>query len=118
MKFIVDAHLPLVVKKWLLNYGYDAIHTRDLPGKNFTDDMEIIRIADSQDRIVISKDSDFQKHHILYGRPKRILMITTRNIVNKALIQLFENNFAAINDAFNKGSFVVELNNSSIVIHE
>ena len=80
--------------------------------------MEIIRIVDSQDRIVTSKDNDFQKHYILFGRPERILMITTGNIVNKVLIQLFENNFETIEEAFENGSKVVELNNASIIIHE
>lgn len=55
--------------------------------------MDIIQIADSQDRIVTSKDSDFQKYHVLLGRPHRILMITTGNILNKELLHLFENNF-------------------------
>lgn len=118
MKFLIDAHLPMALKNWLINRGHDVIHTRDLPKKNETDDIDIIRIADSQERIVTSKDSDFLKHHVLFGRPDRILMITTGNIVNKVLLQLFENNFDQIEEAFEKGSKVVELNNTSIIIHE
>ncbi len=118
MKFFIDAHLPIALKFWLADRNHDATHTRDLPQKNLTDDMEIIRLADSQSGIVISKDSDFQKHHILTGRPKKLLMITTGNIVNKVLIHLFENNFEVIEDAFETGSKVVELSNSSIIIHE
>lgn len=45
-------------------------------------------------------------------------MITTGNIVNTDLIKLFEANFATIKEAFIKGSKVVELNNSSIIVHE
>lgn len=118
MKFLIDAHLPIVLKTWLIDRGHEAIHTRDLPKKNLTDDMEIIQIADSQNRIVTSKDSDFQKYHILFGRPDRILMITSGNIVNKVLIKLFEDNFDVIEEAFKNGSKVVELNNTSIIIHE
>lgn len=106
------------LKNWLVNRGHDAVHTRDLPDKNLTDDMEIIRIADFENRIVVSKDSDFQKLHILLGRPQMLLMITTGNIINKALLQLVENNFDAIEIAYNNGNIVVELNNMSIVIHE
>lgn len=80
--------------------------------------MDIIQIADSQDRIVTSKDSDFQKYHVLLGRPHRILMITTGNILNKELLHLFENNFDQIEEAFERGSKVVELSNASIIIHE
>ncbi|MCO6492221.1 MAG: DUF5615 family PIN-like protein [Phaeodactylibacter sp.] len=85
MKFLIDAHLPMALKNWLVDRGHDVIHTRDLPQKNETDDMDIIRIADDQDRIVISKDSDFQKYHVLFGRPGRILMITTGNIINQGV---------------------------------
>lgn len=118
MKFLIDAHLPLALKKWLIARGHDAIHTQDLTDRNLTDDMEIIRIADNQGRIVTSKDSDFQKYHILFGRPDRILMITTGNIVNRVLLQLFENNFDQIEKAFEMGGKVVELNNTSIIIHQ
>lgn len=45
-------------------------------------------------------------------------MITTGNIVNKTLLQLFENNFETIGKAFEEGHKLVELNNASIIIHE
>lgn len=47
MKFIIDVHLPMALKNWLVNRGHDVIHTRDLPEKNKTDDMDVVRIADS-----------------------------------------------------------------------
>ena len=118
MKFILDAHLPLSLKKWLINHGHDVIHTFNLPQQNYTDDIEIIRVATKEQRIVASKDTDFHKHHILKGTPEKLLMITTGNIVNKELILLFEHNFSKIEEAFDSGSSVVELSNTSIVIHE
>lgn len=118
MKFLIDANLPMTLKNWLLEKGYDAIHTRDLPKKSLTEDTDIIKIADEESRIVTSKDTDFQKHHILTNRPKRILMITTGNIVNDELLRLFERNFEIIENAFSTGSQLVELNNISIIIHE
>ena len=108
----------MALKNWLTNCGHDAIHTRDLPEKNLTDDQEIIRVAEKSGRIVVSKDSDFHKQHVLFGRPERVLMITTGNIVNKELIKLFENNFDAIRQAFEDEYKLVELSNSSIIIHE
>lgn len=118
MKFLIDAHLPMALKTWLINRGHDVIHTRDLPDQNRTDDMDVIRIADSEARIVTSKDSDFQKYHVLYGHPERLLMITTGNIVNRDLLELFENNFSYIEKAFLTGSIVVELSNTTVIIHE
>ena len=118
MKFLIDAQLPMALKNWLMDRGHDVIHTRDIQGKNLTEDMEVIRIADSQSRIVTSKDNDFQKHRVLFGKPDRLLIIATGNIVNKVLLKLFENNFDQIEHAFEKGSKVVELNNTSIIVHE
>ena len=37
-------------------------------------------------------------------KPERILMITTGNIVNKKLLELFEQNFDMIESAFASGS--------------
>ncbi len=74
MDFIVDAQLPYRLKNWLAQKGHNVIHTLDLPEKNLTEDIEVIRIAEKETRIVISKDSDFQKYHILTGAPKRILI--------------------------------------------
>jgi predicted nuclease of predicted toxin-antitoxin system len=118
MKFIVDAQLPLSLKMWLKKQGHDVIHTRDLPRENFTVDSTVIDIADREDRIVITKDSDFLKAYLLKGKPQRILMITTGNIVNKELIHLFELNFIIIESYFKNNCNIIELNNASIIVHE
>lgn len=117
MKFIIDAQLPVRLKKWLVKNEYDAIHTDDLPRKEFTSDLEIIRVAESENRIVISKDSDFYKFNLINGKPKRILFLTMGNIVNKELIRLFELNFPTIEKLFNNGSMIIEFNNDSITVH-
>ncbi|MDP5170366.1 MAG: DUF5615 family PIN-like protein [Bacteroidia bacterium] len=118
MKFIIDAQLPLVLQKWLLDAGFEVIHTNDLPKKNRTSDLEIIDLAEREGRIVITKDSDFFKHYLLNGVPKRILMITTGNIVNRELIRLFELNFPKILELFERGGEIIEIDNNSIFIHQ
>ncbi|MEM1320048.1 MAG: DUF5615 family PIN-like protein [Bacteroidota bacterium] len=117
MEFIIDAHLPLRLKKWLNDRGHDALHTDDLPKKEFTSDKEIIDFAEKEGRIVISKDSDFYKYNLIKGVPKRILFITTGNIINKELIRLFELNFENILEYFQKNNNVTELSNSAIIVH-
>lgn len=117
MKFLVDAQLPLSLKTWLRKRGYDTIHTRDLPRQNLTDDKTIIDIADRESRIIISKDGDFYKHHLLKGQPKYILMLTTGNLVNKALYELLEKNFSHIESHFKQGAQVIEMNNENILVH-
>jgi predicted nuclease of predicted toxin-antitoxin system len=116
MKSPVDAQLPYRLKAWLLARGFDAIHTTDLPAQNLSTDLDIVRIADAEDRIVISKDSDFFKLHILQKKPARLLMITTGNIINQQLLLLFERNFETILELF-KSYAVVEMNNSFVIGH-
>jgi predicted nuclease of predicted toxin-antitoxin system len=116
MKFLVDAQLPARLKSWLVGNGYDAIHTDDLPERNLTADLTIAAFADQENRIVISKDSDFLKLRILQNKPQKLLMITTGNIVNKELLVLFERNFVTALKLFNTYD-VVELNNHFVIGH-
>ena len=116
MKFIIDAQLPLQLSQWLVYKGYDAVHTLQLPEKNLTDDTIVIQISMEQERIVISKDSDFYDNFILKGQPYKLLMVTTGNIVNKELLQLFQNNFEQLKDLLINHE-VIELNNETIIVH-
>ena len=116
MKFLVDAQRPYHLKVWLLAKGFDAIHTIDLPAQNLSSDMDIVQVADVEGRIVISKDSDFLKLHILLKKPARLLMITTGNIINQQLLSLFERNFETILLMFESYE-VVEINNSFVTGH-
>jgi predicted nuclease of predicted toxin-antitoxin system len=116
MKFIVDAQLPKRLSVWIAEQGYDCIHTLDLPDKNLTSDSEVIRVSLENNRIVVSKDSDFYEHFVVYGTPKKLLMICLGNIVNKKLIELFEQNFETMVGLLNK-HHVVEINNEEIVVH-
>ena len=59
MKFLVDAQLPKEIAWIFTNRGFDAKHTDDLPDKERTTDNQIREISVSENRIVISKDSDF-----------------------------------------------------------
>jgi predicted nuclease of predicted toxin-antitoxin system len=40
MKFLVDAQLPFRLARFLESAGYDTIHTKDLPNKNATSDID------------------------------------------------------------------------------
>ena len=64
MNFIVDAQLPLKLALALVAAGHDAIHTLNLPDQNRSSDTFITHLADSEERIVVSKDADFVASHI------------------------------------------------------
>lgn len=121
MKFIIDAQprggpLPQLLAVWLKDRGFDAIHTLELPEANRSDDSEIITVADRDDRVVISKDSDFFDDHILRGKPKKLLVVKTGNIKNRDLIRLFERNIERIEKLF-KRYVLIEISRSELVVH-
>ena len=116
MKCIVDAQLPRRLARHLNGSGWDAVHTLDLPAKNQTADGTISRLADEQGRIVITKDEDFARDHILSGSPKKLLYIKTGNIGNNELIALVEQHRSRLEVWFADHDWV-ELSQSNIVAH-
>ena len=116
MQFLVDAHLPMRLVYWLQARGHDVVHTRELPRKNKTNDMDIIQLSVKQNRTVISKDEDFYKYFILKGQPSKLLMLTMGNIVNRDLIVLFEKNIDQIEADLTIYN-VVELSNEAVTVH-
>lgn len=114
MKFLVDAQLPKALKRFLDARGFDAVHTLDLPGKNATADTEINKVSLTENRIVISKDSDFYDSYSAKQEPFKLLYLTTGNISSKDLIDLFDKNLLLIIHSLQNGS-VVELNRKTVI---
>ncbi len=100
----------------LREQGMDAIHTLDLPSGNRTSDAEICAIAESEERIVVTKDADFVHSYILHRRPPRLLLISTGNISNTELAALILPALPMISAAFESASFV-ELNRTGLITH-
>jgi len=82
-----------------------------------TPDIEITKFADLENLIVVTKDFDFYHSHMALGKPKKLFLITTGNLKNKQLFDLFRNNVIIIKKALNKSSFV-ELNNEGVFEYE
>lgn len=114
MKFIVDAQLPKLLAQWLRGKGYDAIHTLELPDKNRTGDDIINQLSLKEKRIVISKDSDFYDRYFRKIEPFKLIYLSTGNIPNTELINLFEKNLERIIDAI-EYNFIVEITRTKII---
>ena len=117
MKLIIDAQLPFRLSQLLKEKGHDVIHTDDLPNKEKTTDKEIRKIAQEENRIVFTKDIDFLNSFHLHNIPEKLLIVTTGNIKNKKLFDLFLNNIVRIEELFAQCN-LVELNNTEIIGHE
>jgi predicted nuclease of predicted toxin-antitoxin system len=117
VKFLVDAQLPIRLARLLQMSGYDVIHTRDLPGQNATRDSEINTISMQQERIVVTKDRDFLDSFLLRQQPYKLLLVTTGNITNTELVELFAKNLSQLADLFEQHS-LIEINRDDIIVHQ
>ncbi len=85
MRFLVDAHLPPGLCALLHAAGHDAVHTRQLPAQNRTPYQVINELSLLEQRVAVTKDSDFYHSHLLHGQPWKLLLIRTGNIRNRDL---------------------------------
>ncbi|MCK9410719.1 MAG: DUF5615 family PIN-like protein [Prolixibacteraceae bacterium] len=117
MKFFVDANLPFKLAKRLRELGFDVIHTENLPNKERTSDKEIRQVSIEQNRVVITKDSDFLDSHIIQGIPNMLIFVTTGNIANRDLLNIIEKYFETMIKLLEIYD-LIEINNDEIIGHE
>ncbi|MGB7394533.1 MAG: DUF5615 family PIN-like protein [Pricia sp.] len=114
MKFIIDAQLPKILSDYLNEKGFDSIHTLELPDANKSKDSDIIKLAEKESRIVVSKDSDFLESYLIRLKPKKLLLVTTGNIPNKKLLEIFDSNIKVITEMLSKSN-LVEISQTEII---
>jgi predicted nuclease of predicted toxin-antitoxin system len=113
MKFLVDAPIPPGICALLQSAGHDVLHTRQLPVQNQTPDQVINDLSVGDQRVVISKDTDFYYSHLLLQRPHKLLLIRTANIRTRELKAIFDAHLAEIVQALEANS-LVELDRSKV----
>ena len=96
MKFLLDAQLPPSLKQLFADKGYDCIHTLDLELGNDTPDKIINKISVAEQRILITKDSDFFDSLIIKNEPYKLILVKLGNTSKIELIQFFSNRFEDI----------------------
>lgn len=116
MKLLLDAHLPRRLAHFLSSQGHDALHTLDMPDGNRTTDDVLISFANAEERIVVTKDSDFVISFYLSHTPLRLLLVSTGNISNVDLERLFRINLDKLVEAFATHDFI-ELSQTHIIMH-
>ena len=116
MEFIVDAQLPKSLSALLNELGVDAIHTIDLPEKNRTSDSVISKLATEENRIIITKDTDFLESFIVKQEPEKLVLVRTGNIKNSELLSIFKRHLPKIMDLLGQGN-LVEVTRIGIILH-
>jgi len=90
--FIVDTQLPPSLAVYLTVKGFDSVHTTFYTDGHLLQDNEIIDKAINENRIIITKDSDFLDNYILRGSPPKVIIIQLGKISNKELFSYFDKN--------------------------
>ena len=97
----------------LAEAGHDAIHTSQLPDQNRTLDAIINDLSAAEQRVVISKDTDFYYSHLLQQRPFKLLLIRTGNLRARDLVILVQSELSAIVEALESHT-LVEIDRASV----
>ena len=106
MNFLLDAHLPPALVGMLQAAGHDAVHTSSLSAGNQTPDRVINELSLQQERVVVTKDTDFYYSHVLQGRPFKLLLVRTGNIRVRDLKALFQRHLPQIITALERNTLV------------
>jgi predicted nuclease of predicted toxin-antitoxin system len=83
---------------------------------NRTSDAEINEIAAREQRVVITKDADFVNSFLVFGKPYKLLVVSTGNITNADLLNLFSKYLPQIESVLQPHRYI-ELTRTALLIH-
>lgn len=108
MRFLVDAQLPPALARMLASAGEDALHVLDV-GLQDADDGKIWEFALEQNRVIITKDEDFQIRASVSSISPAIVWIRFGNSPKQHILEAFSRNLESIKQEFEHGAKLIEL---------
>jgi predicted nuclease of predicted toxin-antitoxin system len=108
LRFLIDNALSPVVADELQRTGHEALHVRDL-GMQASTDEEIFELARSDDRVLVSADTDFGTLLALgrTAKPSVIIFRRTSGRRPEAQAKLLLEHLADTRESLERGSMVV-----------
>lgn len=106
MKFLVDENLPPKLASFLVNSGHDAVHVLDA-GLGASADRSICEFAVAENRVIVSRDSDFVR--FTETTPVRVVLVGIGNAPTNAVIAWFAERLDFCSAALGRGETCVKL---------
>lgn len=107
MKCLVDNQLPPALARFLSSRGIEAEHVADI-GLTEAADRQIWKYVTDTDCVLISKDEDFL-NFVSQSKTGKFIWVRTGNSRRAALLLIFENLWAKIEDCVARGDRVIEI---------
>ena len=85
----------------------DVVHTSALVKGNLTADNTINKLSVLEERILITKDSDFYYSYIARKKPFKLVLVKFGNMRLKDLLEYFERNAIKIKELIAVISFII-----------
>ncbi len=108
MRFLIDQCLSPDFAEVLAEAGHDVVHLRDV-GMQRANDREVLDFTRTQDRVLVSADTDFGTLLAQSAARRPSVVIFRRTTRRRATAQagLLLANLAVISEALDEGSVVV-----------
>jgi predicted nuclease of predicted toxin-antitoxin system len=108
MRFLVDAHLPPALARWLADGGHEAAHVGDL-GMQAASDAAIWTQALASGAAIITKDEDFAQRKVLADGGPVVVWIRLPNTRRRDLLAWFEAVLPIVLVALARGETLIEV---------
>ena len=108
MRLLLDENLSPAVSRFLVEAGHDVVHVRDRGMTSARDDV-VLAVAATEERVLISADTDFGTLLARLGASKPSVVLIRRAIGRRAAQQarLLIDNLPVVQDDLEDGAVVV-----------
>jgi predicted nuclease of predicted toxin-antitoxin system len=97
VRLLLDENLSEAPLAPLADLFPDSLHVRAL-GRSGASDLEVWRLAQAHDCVLVTRDEDFVRYSVLRGAPPKVVWLAVGNCGNATLISLLRNHAADLRE--------------------